>query len=64
MGRGNELKAASEKKLRSQAYSRSVPGHFLVRTGHAKFLQLLGGGAGNRIICTVIIEGIEEESPT
>lgn len=41
-----------------------LPGHFLVSTGNAKLLRLLGGGAGNIIIWTVIIEGIKEESST
>lgn len=27
-----------------------LPGHFLVGTGNAKLLRLLGGGAGNIII--------------
>lgn len=38
-----------------------LPDHFLVRAGNAK---LLGVGAGNIIIWTVIIEGIKEESPS
>lgn len=41
-----------------------LPGHFLVGTENAKLLWLWGGGAGNIIIRTVIIEGIKEESPT
>lgn len=40
------------------------PGHFLFGTGNAKLLWLLGGGSGNIIIWTVIIEGIKEESTT
>lgn len=36
---------------------------FNAGTGNAKLLWLLGGGAGNIIIWTVIIEGIKEEKP-
>lgn len=61
---GDRCMAASEKMLKSQAMLSPLPGHFLVGAGNAKLLWLLGRGAGNIIICTVISEGIKEESPT
>lgn len=60
---GTELKAAvGGIKGRRVRLMLVLLGHFLVRAGNAKLLWLLGVGAGNLIICTVIIGGIKEES--